>query len=429
MPLPKLFKENIQRYFPNDWEKIITSLASERRIRALLNNPNKYENIKSERVPWNEQAYFIKNDRSLIDDPLYHAGCYYAQEPASTIVHYLMEQSELPKDPWVLDLCAAPGGKSLNILNFLNGEGVLLANEVDTKRNSILQENLIKWTHPNKIVTQSPAESFAQLGPLFDVILIDAPCSGEGMFRKSTAAIDQWGEQLINQCATTQEGLLINADQCLIEGGVLIYSTCTLNPMENEANAIKILSLGYDEININLTPSWNIRRAKIGYYFLPGIAKGEGLYFSVFRKTKPGKRINKKEKINLKSLYETGTSDKYYQIADRYFQLNPNVLELLAMVEGKVKIKHAGILSFRDKGKIQIPEIELSLAEAKQWFDGELELELKDARAYLRGETLRSDRKGWIRIKYSGKTIGLAKGAGNRLNNHYPKNWRIRKTT
>ena len=424
LPIPSEFIQSIKDHFPIDGKKVLAAIREGAPRKSLLFNPLKHDYPKDS-IPWNELASLQDQGKAHIIDPLYHAGCYYSQEPSSAIITYLIKQLDLEKKALVLDVCAAPGGKSLNILNTISHEAILVSNEINTKRNSVLQEVLEKWGRPNKIITQADPKDLSALESLFDMALIDAPCSGEGMFRKSELAINQWSKELINSCAGLQRDIILNIDKTIKEGGYLIYSTCTLNKRENEENAKYIEGLGYVEIDIPLPKSWCSRRGTHGHYFLPGISLGEGFYFCVFKKLGTLFQSQTKGKVIGHDFVENPFFKKpLLQINRDYFRVSDEIGGVLERMN-QVKVKTAGtrmLISEHSRLKPAVEGVRAGLIDLPT-----IELPKTEVQKYLRGESLQSDIRGWVAIKYKHCILGPAKGTGKRLNNHYPKNWRIKR--
>ncbi|MEM7162607.1 MAG: hypothetical protein AAF487_09245 [Bacteroidota bacterium] len=420
--IPEAFIENTLNHFPLQGQEIIEAIKTGKTQRSLLFNPHKHKKPKHP-LPWNNWASLITEERSLISDPLYHAGCYYSQEPSSTIVYYLIQALNLKENSNVLDLCAAPGGKSLNMLNALPERSVVVSNETHPKRNSILQEVHEKWGFSNKIILQNSAFEIGQLGELFDLALVDAPCSGEGMFRKSNHAINQWSMRLVESCARTQREIVFSAKNAIKSGGHLIYSTCTLNQHENEENAKSFLENGFEEIRPTFPKEWNVQSAEYGQYFLPGRSLGEGLYFCVFQKTGAKRDYeNQCRPIRKERTITDMYTGELVKIKNAYCMLPEHMDDILGRLQG-LNVKLAGTKMFNVKDKMLYPTPE-SLTKLSI---PEVELDRESAIKYLRGESISHQLKGWVKIKNQGKNLGPAKGTGKRLNNHYPKNWRIKK--
>jgi len=236
--IPEKFQNRIKIQFGNDSEQFLTSLENSPVI-SVRKNPKKITDlwIDNEKVPWCNEGYYLSQKPIFTLDPLFHAGCYYPQEASSMVVDWILRQIiSIPDNPIVLDLCAAPGGKSTLLASWMDGKGLLVANEIIRNRSLILLENMVKWGYPNCVVTQNSPSDFSPLRHFFDIILVDAPCSGEGMFRKEKKAAEEWSESNAAMCAVRQRKILDEIWGSLKPGGILIYSTCTFNPSKNEEN-------------------------------------------------------------------------------------------------------------------------------------------------------------------------------------------------
>ena len=248
-------------------------------------------------VPWCPEGYYLEGRPQFTFDPLFHAGCYYVQEAASMfvthVIKWIMENGQWKMETplQMLDLCAAPGGKSTAMLSVLPEDCTLVSNEPIPTRAQILLENITKWGAKNCIVTNNYPRDFKKAKAKFDLILCDVPCSGEGMFRKDPATISEWSVQNVEKCWRLQREIVADAWECLNPGGIMIYSTCTFNTKENEENVRWIME-EYDAevIDIPIDASWHITGSLLDgfeapvYRFIPGITKSEGLFVCVLRK-------------------------------------------------------------------------------------------------------------------------------------------------
>lgn len=356
------------------------------------------------RVAWCDSGYYLEERPKFTLNPLLHAGVFYVQDASSmiyeTIVSRLLQEGYLPERPRVLDLCAAPGGKTTSIINALPDGSPVIANEVVAKRFKVLKENLQKWGYPEVEATNRRTDEFAREGQRFDLVAVDAPCSGEGMMRKDEEAVSQWSEGLVRQCADLQREILGNAIETLVPGGILIYSTCTFNSTENEENAAWLVEeCGMEPVDMTLPEEWGIGRQINSPYpalrFMPHITRGEGLFAAVFRKPadghfKPAKPGGKKH-------------DK-------------KVLKKGGGVKGAKGNEQPGVL------------LPLSCGYRRGSYP-ECELDLDQALKYLRHEALvlpADVPKGLVTVTYKGHPLGFVKNIGNRANNLFPKEWRIK---
>ena len=409
-------------------------------------NPEKWNHIpvNSERVPWTNQGHYLNLRPSFTLDPLFHAGCYYPQEASSMFLEQVYNQIVKKKDNIrVLDLCGAPGGKSTHLSSLLGDRGILVANEVIRSRAGVLAENITKWGYGNTIVTNSDPEDFSRLETYFDIILVDAPCSGEGMFSDHSVR-NEWSAENAALCSERQKRIVLDIWPSLKEDGILIYSTCTFNPAENE-EIIKWLSEqknaepvrldisnfdGISEINYN---------GIAGYGFHPGKIKGEGLFISVVRK--PGNSYETK-KLRLKK-DDNQLTDNDSKIAGRLintplinlYRHSDIVYELALPVEeyqiikNHLRIIKGGTALFKSRKNDFTPLHDLALFGriSMDAFPSN-ELDYNQAVSFLKKDNLivKNAPGGWILLTYRGVNLGFAKNIGSRINNYFPIEWRIR---
>ena len=397
----------------------------------------------TDEVPWHLDGYYLTGRPQFTLDPLFHAGCYYVQEASSMFLQQAIEQY-LPQDSIVLDLCAAPGGKSTLLSQYLSSAGLLISNEVNRQRVFILSENIQKWGNGNTIVTHNkPAEFGEQCANLFDCIVVDAPCSGEGMFRKDHAARDEWSLRNIKMCAERQRSILMDVWNALKPGGLLIYSTCTFNSEENEDNALWIAEcLGADILPIPYEPDWGITETQAGYHFYPHKTRGEGFYICALRKNeepfspfkvREGKhRIVKanEEYVNTVRTWLQHPDEWALRQSDRFITAYPKKYkELIDYLSTFLTCISTGFGIGEERGKFMAPQHSLSMAkDLKRDAFPQVALTREQALAYLRTEalTLENLPLGSILLTYDDVPLGFAKNVGNRLNNLYPNEWRIR---
>ena len=350
-------------------------------------NPEKAKELTSdgERVPWCRNAYYLPQRPNFTYDPLLHAGCYYVQEAGSMFLDTVMQQWVSDAPVVMIDFCAAPGGKSLLARTALAAGSVLFSNEPMRNRANILAENVEKWGYADHFVTNNFPRDYRRAKMIADVVLCDVPCSGEGMFRKDEATIREWSMQNVEKCARLQREIVADAWSCLADGGLFIYSTCTFNTHEDEENIQWMMDeLGAEVLPVKVDAAWNITGSLLDgfsqpvYRFIPGISKGEGLFLCVLRKGGAWQQGH-----SLKSL--------------RKSQQNLNIIYCPKAQPDMVKV----------------------------------EVNYQQAMAYLRHEaiTLGADvPRGMVGICFEGHLLGLAKNIGNRANNLYPKEWKIRTT-
>lgn len=424
-------------------QRVIGAIQEEPSVSLRL-NPMKPARIPdgSSQVPWHPHGYILPERPVFALDPMFHAGAYYVQDSSSMILSQIIKTLELPAHPLCLDACAAPGGKSTIILDTLQGQGFLLANEIDPKRQRILQENLMKWGHANYATTSVSIDRFHDTAR-FDLILVDAPCSGEGMFRKDAFAQKQWNEKLVAQCAYTQRSILDDATPLLNEGGWLIYATCTMNPQENEAQIIRLLDSGDYEL---ATPSLPFKEhvvtidhqgRSLGHYLLPGISTGEGLFIAVLRKVSstPSLRIKKRKKqssngsantVSLEELEAFGIRTAVDDVGVAFGDAVHLVCQFELIRGLSTPLRMIGQPAFTKKGKNLIPEHGLAMLELAP---ATIALNHEEAIAYFRKEVLSLNaeiKHGWHVVSFEGRHLGWIKAMQGRTNNYYPGWLRLR---
>ncbi len=410
-------------------------------------NPKKATNILSAElapVPWSKWGYYLPERLSFTFDPLFHAGVYYVQEASSMFLEQALR--EYVKQPVrCLDLCAAPGGKSTHLLSLLPEGSLLVSNEVIRNRSNILAENISKWGNPATIVTNNDPEEIGKLTHFFDVIVTDVPCSGEGMFRKDTDSTGEWSTANVQLCASRQRRIIHDIWGALAPGGLLIYSTCTYNTEEDEENIEYITrELGAEVLSLPVIPEWNITGALKGshpvYRFFPHRTCGEGFFLAILRKkegTRTEIKYRKKEKSF--SLPVPPIVKQWVRQTDQYqiemrgenIQAIPKTIySSYNLLSGYLHILSAGIHLGEVKGKNVIPSqaLALSVALNTEAFTC-AEISWEEAILYLKKEAVslpESLPKGYVLLTYKHIPLGFVKHLGNRSNNLYPSEWRIR---
>ena len=401
-------------------------------------------------VPWCRSGFYLKERPIFTLNPLLHAGVFYVQDASSMAYEDIVASIVGDSPISACDLCAAPGGKTTAILNALPAGSVMLANEFTPIRANILRENLCKYGYPDLIVTNTDTSRLSSLKDRFDLVSVDAPCSGEGMMRKEEAARSQWSEGLIRQCAEIQREILENAVEILAPGGYLIYSTCTFNTSEDEDNAAWIAdTFGLEPIDTGLAGKYGIQNQAKGNIpclrFMPGFTRGEGLFLTVFRRPedtsgsirscRPKKKGRKdgKEKTDprILSIARSWVEDDFDIInhEGRLLALSPATAALLEALPKGVRIMSAGVGIGEIKGKDLIPAHSLAMSTAMTHPFPELELSEEDALLYLAKEAIpipEGTPKGYVTATYMRHPLGFIKNLGNRSNNLYPSEYRIR---
>lgn len=427
-------------------------------------------------VAWCPSGSYLSERPLFAHDPLWHAGAYYVQEAASMFIAqaYKVIDSTFSTDNMtgtplkMLDLCAAPGGKSTLWRSLLPDEALLVANEPIRQRAQILAENLTKWGHPHTFVTQAFPDAFTSLEDTFDIIATDVPCSGEGMFRKDEQAREEWSPAAVISCADRQRDILTSVWPALKDGGFCVYSTCTFNREENEdLVAWACDTLGAELVEIPTDPAWNIAGDTTGrnlpvYHFFPHRTEGEGLFLALLRKktqdigeslldddtflsskwekTQGSRAAKGRKRGDTPSDKPNATLLSWLHNAEDFtFQCSEagvwtavptafvGIREQLAQV---VPLLIGGIEIAEEKGKKLIPQhaLAMSIAASSSAFP-RVEIARDSALAYLHREaiTLPAEApRGYVLLTYRGLPLGFANNLGNRANNLYPNEWRLR---
>jgi len=397
----------------------------------------------TDRVLWEPYGYYLPGRPSYTPDPLFHAGVYYPQESSSMFTGEVFRQltggiSGLR----VLDLCGAPGGKSTHLSAIMADDGLLVANEVIRSRAAVLAEIITKWGVGNTVVTQSDPARFAALPGFFDVIVVDAPCSGEGMFR-SAAVAQEWSLQNARLCSERQRRIVMEAWPALKTGGILIYSTCTFNPAENEENMAWIRdSTDAESLSLSLPPGSGIipvtHEGITGYGLHPGRVRGDGFFIAALRKSET---CHRRQRDTRKGSYRS--SSAAFAIAEplatfdrsrllmqdnRIMALATDV-DLFNYMKGKINIIKAGTLIGEVKNNVLVPAHDLAMSvrqERGAWPEHDLSYE--EAIGFLRLDQMQAGTMpaGRVLLTYRDVPLGFVNNLGRRVNNGYPQSWRIR---
>ena len=405
---------------------------------SIVLNQAKLGKLDLEKVNWSQNGYYLPQRPNFAADPLWHAGAYYVQEASSMVIGSIIPQLDLPKGATCLDLCAAPGGKSIQLLASLPQDTLLVSNEIIASRAKILKENLVKWGSANTVVSQSNPINFGnRLKGLFDLILVDAPCSGEGLFRKDPKAIQEWSENQVTMCGARQKEIIEDIWPALKEGGYLIYSTCTFNSTENEG----VLKWLQDTKRCALAPLKLTEKGiipgkmKHTYHFIPGRVKGEGLFVSMIQKLESTQqpKIKKARPGKFSSqqllLLSKPNNFSFLKEEDVVRAIPSNQFDLYLHLAKNLNILHAGVPLKLLKGKKELPHPYLPFSVA---FDPEqmagLTLNYEDAIRYISRSpfSVKSQEPGWQYVSFDNVSLGLIKHLGNRINNYFPKYWRLR---
>lgn len=477
MKLPSEFEARTLEWMGEEtYHALEAALQTEPPVSIRINRAKRDEVVAGEPVPWSSVGLYLTQRPTFTFDPLFHAGCYYVQEASSMFVEQVL-RTYVAEPVVMLDLCAAPGGKSTHARSVLPAGSLLVANEVMRNRSQILAENLIKWGDAEVVVTNNDPADFTSLTALFDVVLADVPCSGEGMFRKDPVAVEEWSVDNVQVCWQRQRRILSDVWPALKPGGLLIYSTCTYNKEEDEENVAWIAGeLGAEILEVPVSPEWGITGNLAGhgfpvYRFLPHKTKGEGFFLAVLRKNdvascsgrseesvgvhdvqrlsgcacrndrkrmKKGKRKGDKENSSQGAVVPGEAKDWLRRTEDFQFEVRGTKVIAFPKVYASeytlfrqaLKVIHAGITVGELKGKDLIPDHSLAMSVFlnKDVFPCS-ELSYEQAIAYLRKEAVTLDvsvPRGYVLLTYKNVPLGFAKNIGNRANNLYPQEWRIR---
>ncbi len=484
--LPEAFKERMKSYLGNEYEQFLDSFDDENRFHALRINSLKcdksvlehFETAK-ENVPWEENGFYYESPDTPGKHPFHEAGLYYIQEPSAMAPVHFLDPKPGEK---ILDLCAAPGGKSTQIAVAMKGEGILVTNEINRDRAKILSLNIERLGIKNAMVLNETPQHLSEVFEgYFEKILVDAPCSGEGMFRKNQEAFEEWSPENVKLCANRQAQILECAAKMLLPGGTLVYSTCTFSADENEWAILDFIRKNKDfhTVKVNLCggmeegrPQWTdaegeeTTQIENTVRLWPHKVKGEGHFLCVLRRD--GELPDKEHNSYVPGGRIAGISKSQSKVLAQFLLETLNIPDSANLEKdlaaGKINTRLAGesmlsgtVFMFGEQMylapalmpspaglKVMRPGLHLgtvikdrfepshSLAlflkkeDVKKSFD--FDCDSQEIEAYLNGQTLRGidkNIKGWVLITTNGYSCAFAKAAGGMLKNHYPKGLRI----
>lgn len=456
MQLPPALLSSLRNIPGFDDQAFIDVHRPESQLTSIRLNPGKTEKvadsfhergIELEEVRWASGAYYLSSRPSFTFDPLFHAGCYYVQEASSMFVEYALRQSvDLAKPLKVLDLCAAPGGKSTHLQSLISPDSLLVSNEVIRQRVNILKDNIVKWGAGNVVVTNNDPRDFGKLKGYFDVIVVDAPCSGSGLFRKDADAVNEWSENNVMLCSQRQQRILADVMPALKEDGVLIYSTCSYSSEEDE-EIIDWLADNFSlsGIQINTPAGWNITEAvspqyNHGYRFWPHLAKGEGFFLAIFRNNEGPVYKNKNRPVikpvtrQLKPVVQKWANVEGYELIKVNNKIYCWPAVLLNDFDGllqHLRIIYSGTLLGELIHQKLIPDHALAMSRLRHADLETVALEYDDAITYLKKQNFEATiaKPGWQLVTYETQCLGWINALHSRINNYYPKEMRILKQT
>ncbi len=397
-----------------------------------------------EKVTWCENGRYLPSRPVFTLDPAYHAGAYYVQEASSMFLDYLLRNVLESRDNLrVLDLCAAPGGKSTLLASLLGESALLISNDVIRTRATVLEENMVRWGYTNAWVTSNDPRDFAKLQGYFDVIVVDAPCSGSGLWRKDEAALGEWSEANVQLCSERQQRILADVWPALKQGGILVYATCSYSPQEDE-DILDWLSGTYDvsPLKVNVNEEWGIavsesEKGMTGYRFFPGSVKGEGFFIAAIRK-------NDEESDLQMPRFKTMHSKQLQQQAgfllrngewaflqngkEEQFAIKTGHEPDWQLLQKFVYLRKTGVNLGNPAGKDWIPSHDVALSIDVSADLASVDVGKEQSLLFLKREDmhLKDLERGWLMVRYNGLGLGWIKSLGNRVNNYLPKSWRIR---
>ena len=427
--LPEVFLERMKNQLGDEYPEFLNSLERPRAV-ALRYNPLKGDapamDFAGENVPWEPMGFYYDPEARPGLHPYHEAGVYYLQEASAMAPVALLDPQPGEK---VLDLCAAPGGKTTQIAGRMGGEGFLLCNEINPKRAKILARNIERMGVANALVTNEHPEHLANRFPgFFDRVLVDAPCSGEGMFRKEEAAVTDWSQETVEMCARRQAEILHSAAAMLKPGGRLVYSTCTFAPEEDEWAVAAFLEAHPEFEPEIIEAPWFVPVENGGHRLWPHKLLGEGHFAAVLRKVSgedgdivpmAGEKLPREWVSFAKELKIDLPAGKAVFFGQNLFWAPEDLPDMK-----RLKVMRPGLeLGEVKKGRFE-PAHALAL-----WLKNcanvvSYEPEGAEIREYMHGNVLSGSVKGWCLVKAGDYSLGWAKGDGNQLKNHYPKGLR-----
>lgn len=442
--LPQQLLNSLRQLEYFDESAFLEAHEEENQITSLRLNPFKkveLDFVGLSPVKWNSLGFYLEERPSFTLDPLFHAGCYYVQEAGSMFLEQtLLHTLDFSQSLKILDVCASPGGKSTLINSLLNEKSLLVANEIIKSRADVLAHNLSKWGTANSVVTNNDPQKFSELSSFFDAVIIDAPCSGSGLFRKQPEAVNEWSEDHVTSCSVRQRKILEDILPAVKEGGIIIYSTCSYSAEENE-DIVRWLIAQFDleYVKIPVKGDWGIVETDFGYRFYPHLTKSEGFFCAVLRKKSSDKTAHYGKKKNnlLAGASELSILKPFLSLENvvvlkknnQFHVMNEEAAGFLNSFEKHFYFKKAGVVAGEIKGKDMVPNQELA------WFINvnpnvtTVELDKETALKFLRKEQFLTSENasGLVLMRYKEQGLGWAKILPNRMNNYLPNELRILK--
>lgn len=427
--LPEAFLQRMEAQLGSEYPAFLESLERPRAV-ALRFNPLKGERpvlpFVGAPVPWEPEGFYYDPETRPGLHVYHEAGVYYLQEASAMAPVALLDPKPGER---VCDLCAAPGGKTTQIAGRMLGQGFLVCNEINPKRAKILSRNIERMGVANALVTNEHPETLASRFPgFFDRVLVDAPCSGEGMFRKEEAAVTDWSQETVQMCARRQREILDSAARLVRPGGRLVYSTCTFAPEEDEETVAAFLEAHPEFTPEPVEAPWFVPGENASYRMWPHKLLGEGHFAAVLRKTQgesgevpacPGEKCPKAWESFAKELDITLPEGKAVSFGQSLYWAPMELPEL-----NRLKVLRPGLeLGTERKGRFE-PAHALALWLKTCAVTESFPPESPEMKAYLHGDVVPSGKRGWCLVQAGGYAIGWGKGDGSVLKNHYPKGLR-----
>ena len=443
--LPKILLQELQGINGFDQPAFLSAHNEPAPVSVRINNRKDIGLFaENEQIPWCKDGVYLPQRPVFTLDPAYHAGAYYVQEASSMFLDHLLRNIIGDrKGLRVLDLCAAPGGKSTLIASILDKESLLVSNDVIRSRAAILDENMTRWGYMNTWVTSNDPRDFTKLTGYFDIIVVDAPCSGSGLWRKDARSLNEWSEANVQLCGERQQRILADIWPALKEDGHLVYATCSYSPREDE----QVLDWLADEYKVTSMPvtvkeEWGITpvtspNGMAGYRFFPDKVKGEGFFIAALQKKEesetlylPRFKSAHDKKIKEQAAYLLQDPEQLYIQTDKEFfsALHPAHEADMQLLQKAVYLRKTGLKLGKPAGKDWLPEQEVALGIDANVNLPSISVTRDQALHFLKREDMgmQDMPKGWQLIRYNGLGLGWVKSLGNRVNNYLPKNWRIR---
>lgn len=443
-PLPEILLDELSAVQGFDKQEFLAA-HNQPPVTSVRLNPAKPSDAfaGSEQVPWSRQGRYLAERPVFTTDPMFHAGAYYVQEASSMFLEHMFNELVQEKNGIrVLDLCAAPGGKSTLIASLLGKDSLLVSNEVIRSRASILDENMTRWGQMNTWVTSNDPKDFSKLKGYFDVIVVDAPCSGSGLFRKDERALDEWSEANVDLCAQRQKRILADVWASLKENGILIYATCSYSPQEDE-DILDWMRIAFkcESLGVSHNQEWGIEEVSskgksTGYRFFPGKVKGEGFFIAAMRKAEEQSE-HKQPKFRTKHDAKAYEQCKYLlhgedwvciKEGDEYVAIRNNHEADLHIIKEHLYLRKTGLRLGMPAKKDWLPAHDIALSIDRNNTLPIVAATKEQALKFLKKEDAGFDglEKGWYIVSFAGLGLGWIKALGNRENNYLPKHWRIR---